>query len=329
MAFPVHRYRRLRLSESLRTMVRETSLAPSDFIAPIFVVPGEGVRQPVNSMPGIDRVSPELAAKDAAELARLGVLSVILFGIPEGKDAAGSSSADPDGPVCRAVRAIKSETPHTVVMTDVCLCEYTDHGHCGILKGEGTAQTVDNDPTLEVLANEALAHARAGADVVAPSDMMDGRVSAIRAALDREGFQDVALLSYAAKYASGFYGPFREAAESTPSFGDRRSYQMDPANVREAVKEVLSDVAEGADLVMVKPALSYLDVVRAVKEATHVPLATYNVSGEYAMVKAAAANGWIDGRRVTLEVLTSMRRAGADLILTYHAKEAAEWLSVL
>jgi porphobilinogen synthase len=323
MSFPLHRYRRLRRSESLRTIVRETSLAPSDFIAPLFVVPGAGVRQPVLSMPGVDRVSPELAAKDAKSLASLGVLSVILFGIPEEKDAKGTSSADPEGPVCRAVRAIKAESPKTVVMTDVCLCEYTDHGHCGVIAHD----TVDNDATLPILAAEALAHAKAGADVVAPSDMMDGRVGAIRAALDKSGYRDVALLAYAAKYASGFYGPFREAAESTPSFGDRRAYQMDPANVREAIKEVLSDVEEGADLVMVKPALSYLDVVRAAKEATNVPVACYNVSGEYAMVKAAAANGWIDGKRVTLEILTSMKRAGADLILTYHAKEAAEWLA--
>ncbi len=322
MSFPLHRYRRLRRSESLRTLVRETSLAPSDFIAPLFVVPGRGVRQPVPSMPGIDRVSPDLAAKDVKALASLGVLSVILFGIPEDKDAVGTSSADNEGPVCQAVRAIKAENPATVVMTDVCLCEYTDHGHCGVIAHDA----VDNDATLPLLAAEALAHAKAGADVVAPSDMMDGRVGAIRVALDGAGYRDVALLAYAAKYASGFYGPFREAAESTPSFGDRRAYQMDPANVREAVKEVLSDVEEGADLVMVKPALSYLDVVRAAKEATLVPLACYNVSGEYAMVKAAAANGWIDGKRVTLEILTSMKRAGADLILTYHAKEAAQWI---
>jgi porphobilinogen synthase len=322
MSFPVHRFRRLRRSETLRALVRETSLAPSNFIAPLFVVPGSGVRQPVASMPGIDRVSPDLAAKDTAALASLGILSVILFGIPNRKDATGTSGADPEGPVCLAVRAIKAASPATVVVTDVCLCEYTDHGHCGALSGE----TVDNDATLPLLAAQALAHAEAGADVVAPSDMMDGRVGAIRAKLDGEGFRDVALLAYAAKYASGFYGPFREAAESAPAFGDRRSYQMDPANVREAVKEVLSDVEEGADLVMIKPALSYLDVVRAAREATNVPLACYNVSGEYAMVKAAAANGWIDGKRVTLEILTSMRRAGADLILTYHAKEAAEWL---
>ncbi|MGE5345001.1 MAG: porphobilinogen synthase, partial [Acidithiobacillales bacterium] len=251
MTFPTHRYRRLRLSEPLREMVRETSLAPSDFIAPLFVVPGEGVRQPVPSMPGIDRTSPELAAKASKELFALGVRSVILFGIPDTKDARGTSSADPEGPVCRAVRAIKAESPGTVVMTDICLCEYTDHGHCGVLKGE----SVDNDPTLEILAAEALAHAKAGADLVAPSDMMDGRVAAIRRKLDESGLTNVPILSYAAKYASGFYGPFREAAESTPAFGDRRAYQMDPANVREAVKEVLSDIEEGADLVMVKPAM--------------------------------------------------------------------------
>jgi len=323
MSFPLHRYRRLRLSESLREMVRETTLSPSDFIAPLFVVPGAGVRQPVLSMPGVDRTSPDLAGKDAKELFSLGVKSVILFGIPDRKDARGTPSADPEGPVCQAVKAIKAESPGTVVMTDICLCEYTDHGHCGVLKGE----YVDNDPTLEILAAEAVAHAKAGADVVAPSDMMDGRVAAIRRTLDANGFTNVPILAYAAKYASGFYGPFRDAAESAPSFGDRRAYQMDPANVREAVKEVLSDIEEGADLVMVKPAMAYLDVVRAVKEATNVPLAAYNVSGEYAMVKAAERNGWIDGKRVTLEILTSIRRAGADLILTYHAKEASQWLS--
>jgi porphobilinogen synthase len=323
MSFPLHRYRRLRLNASLREMVRETTLSPSDFIAPLFVVPGQGLRQPVPSMPGVDRTSADLAGKDAKGLFALGVKSVILFGIPDRKDARGTSSADPEGPVCQAVKAIKSESPGTVVMTDICLCEYTDHGHCGVLKGED----VDNDPTLEILADEALAHAKAGADVVAPSDMMDGRVGAIRKKLDASGFQNVPILAYAAKYSSGFYGPFRDAAESAPSFGDRRAYQMDPANVREAVKEVLSDIEEGADLVMVKPAMTYLDVVRAVKEATRVPVAAYNVSGEYAMVKAAERNGWIDGKRVTLEILTSIRRAGADLILTYHAKEAAAWLA--
>ena len=323
MSFPLHRYRRLRLTESLREMVRETTLSPSDFIAPLFVVPGKGVRQAVPSMPGVDRTSADLAGKDAKELFSLGVKSVILFGIPDRKDARGTTSADPEGPVCQAVKAIKAESPGTVVMTDICLCEYTDHGHCGVLKGE----YVDNDPTLEILAAEAVAHAKAGADVVAPSDMMDGRVAAIRRTLDANGFTNVPILAYAAKYASGFYGPFRDAAESAPSFGDRRAYQMDPANVREAVKEVLSDIEEGADLVMVKPAMAYLDVVRAVKEATNVPLAAYNVSGEYSMVKAAERNGWIDGKRVTLEILTSIRRAGADLILTYHAKEASQWLS--
>jgi porphobilinogen synthase len=323
MSFPTHRYRRLRHTPSLRDMVRETSLDPADFIAPLFVVPGAGVRQAIPSMPGVDRTSVDVAAVDAAGLWALGVKSVILFGIPAEKDAVGTSSRDPEGPVCGAVRAIKAECPGMVVMTDVCLCEYTDHGHCGVLGGE----YVENDPTLSILAEEALAHARAGADVVAPSDMMDGRVAAIRSALDGAGFVNVPVLAYAAKYASGFYGPFRDAAESTPSFGDRRQYQMDPANVREAIKEALSDIEEGADLVMVKPAMTYLDVVRAVKEATNVPVAAYNVSGEYAMVKAAGRNGWIDEKRVTLEILTSIRRAGADLILTYHAKEAAEWLA--
>jgi porphobilinogen synthase len=322
MSFPTHRYRRLRLTDSLREMVRETTLSPSDFIAPLFVVPGAGVRQAVPSMPGVDRTSADLAGKDAKALFDLGVKSVILFGIPDDKDPMGTSSTDPNGPVCSAVKAIKTESPKTVVMTDVCMCEYTSHGHCGALKGE----YVDNDATLKLLAAEALAHARAGADVVAPSDMMDGRIAAIRQALDADGFLNVPILAYSAKYASGFYGPFRDAAESTPSFGDRRSYQMDPANVREAVKEILSDVEEGADMVMVKPAMTYLDIVRAAKEVTNVPVAAYNVSGEYAMVKAAAQNGWIDGQRVTLEILTSIRRAGADLILTYHAKEASEWL---
>ena len=322
MSFPTHRYRRLRHTPALRDMVRETTLDPADFVAPLFVVPGAGVREPISSMPGVDRTSVDLAAKDAAVLWGLGVRSVILFGIPAEKDALGTSSADPEGPVCRAVKAIKSESPGMVVMTDVCLCEYTDHGHCGALSGE----YVENDPTLAILAREALAHARAGADVVAPSDMMDGRIAAIRSALDGEGFVNVPVLAYAAKYASGFYGPFRDAADSAPAFGDRRQYQMDPANVREAVKEVLSDVEEGADMVMVKPAMAYLDVVRAVKEATNVPVAAYNVSGEYAMVKAAGRNGWIDEKRVTLEILTSIRRAGADLILTYHAKEASQWL---
>jgi porphobilinogen synthase len=323
MTFPIHRYRRLRITESLRDMVRETSLDPADFIAPLFVVPGEGVRQPVPSMPGVDRYSPELAAKETKALYDLGVKSVILFGIPNDKDARGTSSRDPEGPVCRAIRAIKSESPKTMVMTDICLCEYTDHGHCGVLDGE----YVVNDATLPILVEEALAHVRAGADVVAPSDMMDGRIAALRAGLDRDGYVNVPIMAYSAKYASGFYGPFRDAAESAPAFGDRRQYQMDPANVREAVKEILSDVEEGADIVMVKPALSYMDVIRAAKEATNVPLSCYNVSGEYAMVKAAAQNGWIDGKRVTLEILTSLKRAGADLILTYHAHEAAEWLN--
>ncbi len=323
MSFPRHRYRRLRYLEPLRDMVRETQLDPADFIAPLFVVPGEAVSQPIPSMPGINRLSADLTRKEARSLWDLGVKSVILFGIPAQKDATGTSSLDPEGPVCQAVRAIKAESPRTVVITDICLCEYTNHGHCGVLSG----QTVDNDPTLEILAREALTHVQAGADIVAPSDMMDGRISAIRDLLDKEGFTHIPILSYAAKYASGFYGPFREAAESAPAFGDRRSYQMDPANVREALKEIQSDIDEGADMVMVKPAMAYLDVVRAAKEATNVPLSAYNVSGEYAMVKAAGRNGWIDEKRVALEILTSIKRAGADLILTYHAREASEWLA--
>src|SRR5512141_2821926 len=322
MAFPLHRYRRLRLTESLRTMVRETTLDPADFIAPMFVVPGEGVRQPVPSMPGVDRVSPDLAAKDAAELAARGVLSVILFGIPDHKDAVGTSSSDLTGPVCRAVGTIKRASPATVVMTDVCLCEYTDHGHCGVI----VDKAVDNDATLPILAAEALAHAKAGADVVAPSDMMDGRVRAIRDALDDVGSESAPVLAYSAKYASAFYGPFREAADSTPSFGDRRGYQMDPGNGDEALREGLQDVEEGADLVMVKPALPYLDVIRRVKDATRMPVVAYNVSGEYAMVKAAAAAGYLDERAAVLEALTSIRRAGADIVITYHAKDAAGWL---
>jgi porphobilinogen synthase len=304
MAFPRQRPRRLRSSETLRAMVRETTLSPSDFILPLFAMPGRDERREVPSMPG-----------------------VILFGLPEHKDAIGSSGWDAEGPVARSVHAIKDALPQLVVITDVCMCEYTDHGHCGQLgkRRDGSVE-VDNDATLELLAREALCHARAGADIVAPSDMMDGRVGAIRQALDGEGFADVAILSYAAKYASGFYGPFREAADSTPKLGDRRGYQMDPANVREALKEVRLDLEEGADLVMVKPALSYLDVIARVRELTDAPLAAYNVSGEYAMVKAAGRAGWIDETRVMLEILTSIKRAGADLILTYHAIEAARAL---
>ena len=304
-------------------MVRETDLRPSDFIYPLFVVEGRGVRKPVPSMPGIDNLSVDLAVEEAKRARAVGVPSVILFGIPGHKDPRGSGAWAEDGIVQKALRALKESVPELQLIADVCLCEYTDHGHCGVIQGG----EVDNDQSLPLLAQMAVSCARAGADIVAPSDMMDGRVAAIRTALDGAGLSRIPILSYAAKYASGFYGPFREAAQSTPQFGDRRGYQMDPGNVREALKEVALDLDEGADLVMVKPALSYLDVVSRVKERFDVPVAAYNVSGEYAMVKAAAANGWIDGERVMMEVLTSIKRAGADLILTYHAVEAAELLN--
>jgi porphobilinogen synthase len=323
MAFPIDRPRRLRRTAALRGLVRETQLDAGDFVYPLFVQHGSGIREPVASMPGVFRFSVDTVVAEAEAALREGVPAVILFGIPEKKDARGSAAHDDQGEVPRAVRALKAKLPELVVMTDVCLCEYTDHGHCGVLAGH----EVDNDPTLEVLAAEALCHARAGADVVAPSDMMDGRVAAIRAMLDGAGFANLPILSYAAKYASGYYGPFREAAESTPSFGDRRSYQMDPANGREALREVELDLAEGADMVMVKPALAYLDVIRAVRERVNVPVVAYNVSGEYAMVKAAAERGWVDGDRVMMENLIAIKRAGADLILTYHAREAARLLA--
>ena len=323
MAYPIHRPRRLRRTEALRRMVRETELRPSDFIYPLFVVEGRGVRTPVPSMPGIDNLSVDLAVEEAKRARAVGVPSVILFGIPGHKDPRGSGAWAEDGIVQKALRALKDSVPELQLIADICLCEYTDHGHCGVIHGG----EVDNDQSLPLLAQMAVSCARAGADIVAPSDMMDGRVAAIRTALDGAGLSRTPILSYAAKYASGFYGPFREAAQSTPQFGDRRGYQMDPGNVREALKEVALDLEEGADLVMVKPALSYLDVIARVKERFDVPVAAYNVSGEYAMVKAAAANGWIDGQRVMMEVLTSIRRAGADLILTYHAVEAAELLN--
>ncbi|MFN7956236.1 MAG: porphobilinogen synthase [bacterium] len=322
MAFPIHRPRRLRRTSALRDLVRETQLDPADFVYPLFVQHGSGLCEPVPSMPGVNRFSVDTLVEEARGAFAEGVPAVILFGIPERKDARGSEAYDDQGIVALAVRALKSALPELVVMTDVCLCEYTSHGHCGVLAGE----SVDNDPTLELLAREAVCHARAGADVVAPSDMMDGRVGAIRAALDREGFHEVPILSYAAKYASGYYGPFRDAADSTPAFGDRRSYQMDPGNGREALREVDLDLAEGADMVMVKPALAYLDVIRAVRERVNVPVAAYNVSGEYSLVKAAAQQGWVDGDRVMMENLTAIKRAGADLILTYHAREAARIL---
>ncbi|MBX5480389.1 MAG: porphobilinogen synthase [Myxococcaceae bacterium] len=323
MSFPTHRPRRLRRNETLRRMVRETVLQPSDFIYPLFVVEGRGVKKPVSAMPGVFNLSVELAVEEARQAWALGVPSVILFGIPDHKDATGSAAWAKDGIVQKAIRAIKDAIPELQVMADVCLCEYTDHGHCGVIvDGE-----VHNDQTLPLLTQMAVSCAQAGADVIAPSDMMDGRIGAIRKGLDESGFSSVPILSYAAKYASGFYGPFREAAQSAPRFGDRRGYQMDPANVREALKEVQLDLDEGADMVMVKPALSYLDVIRAVRERFDVPLAAYNVSGEYAMVRAAAQHGWIDYERVMLEVLTSIRRAGADLILTYHALDAARLLN--
>jgi porphobilinogen synthase len=323
MAFPIHRPRRLRRTEALRRMVRETELRPSDFIYPLFVVEGRGVRKPVPSMPGIDNLSVDLAVEEAKRARAVGIPSVILFGIPGHKDPRGTGAWAEDGIVQKALRALKESVPELQLVADVCLCEYTDHGHCGVIHGG----EVDNDQSLPLLSQMAVSCARAGADIVAPSDMMDGRVAAIRSALDGAGQSSTPILAYAAKYASGFYGPFREAAQSTPQFGDRRGYQMDPGNVREALKEVALDLDEGADLVMVKPALSYLDVITRVKERFDVPVAAYNVSGEYAMVKAAAANGWIDGQRVMMEVLTSIKRAGADLILTYHAVEAAELLN--
>jgi porphobilinogen synthase len=322
MTFPTHRPRRLRRSAALREMVRETSLAPSDFIYPLFVVEGRDVRRPVSSMPGVFNLSVEQAVAEAKRAHALGVRSVILFGIPDAKDARGSGAWARDGIVQRALTEIKSAVPELQLIADVCLCEYTDHGHCGVIEGGHVA----NDSTLPLLAQMAVSCAQAGADIIAPSDMMDGRVAAIRRALDEVRLTDTPILSYAVKYASGFYGPFREAAQSAPQFGDRRGYQMDPANAREGLKEAALDLEEGADMIMVKPALSYLDVIHRVKERFDVPVAAYNVSGEYAMVKAAAQNGWIDGDRVMLEVLTSIKRAGADLILTYHALEASELL---
>jgi len=307
-------------------MVRETRLTPAQLVLPLFVRGGTGEKRPIATMPGVFQSSVDVLVAQAREAWSLGVPSVLLFGIPESKDALGSSGWDADGPVPRAVAALKDALPELVVITDVCMCEYTDHGHCGPLHTRRGRTDVDNDATLELLAKEALCHALAGADVVAPSDMMDGRIGAIRAALDDEGFSDVAILSYAAKFASAFYGPFRDAAESAPKEGDRRGYQMDPANRREALREVRLDLEEGADMVMVKPALPYLDVLARVRAATSLPLGAYNVSGEYAMIKAAAAAGMIDEKRATLEALTSIRRAGADFILTYHAIDAARWL---
>ncbi len=323
MQFPAYRPRRLRRNETLRQLIRETTLTPGNLIYPLFVGPGTNVVRPISSMPGIAQLSVDRAVLECREAAALGIPAVILFGIPENKDPVGSEAYIGDGVVQQAIKAIKQAVPTLLVVTDVCLCEYTDHGHCGVIK-DGA---VDNDSTLELLAKEALSHAQAGADIIAPSDMMDGRVGAIRRALDNNGFDQIAIMAYAAKYASGFYGPFREAAESTPQFGDRRSYQMDPANADEALREVALDIQEGADIIMVKPALAYLDIIYRVKQKFGYPVAAYNVSGEYSMIKAAGINGWIDEERIMLEVLFSIRRAGADMILTYFAKQLARALA--
>lgn len=321
--FPYQRPRRLRKNRTIRRMVSETALTPDDFIYPLFVTYGKNVRKALKSMPGCYQESVDMAVRHAKEVYALGIPAIILFGIPEHKDETGSSAFDPHGVVQKAIRVIKNKVPELYVITDVCMCEYTSHGHCGIVK-DGD---VLNDPTLQLLAKEAVSHAKAGADMVAPSDMMDNRVEAIRIALDEEGFPEVPIMSYAAKYASAFYGPFREAAESTPQFGDRRTYQMDPANRREALKEVALDIEEGADIVMVKPAMTYLDIISDVKESFDVPVAAYNVSGEYSCIKAAGRLGWIDEERAMMELLTSIKRAGADLILTYFAKDAAKLLN--
>ena len=316
------RPRRMRINENVRAMVRETNISVKDFVYPIFVVPGENIKEEIPSMPGCYHLSVDKAVELAREISALGIPSVEVFGLPEYKDPIGSSAWDMTSPVQRAIQAIKAKVPELVIVGDVCLCQYTDHGHCGELCGH----YVDNDATLKHLQKVAVSQAEAGADMIAPSDMMDGRVAAIRQALDDKGFINTSIMSYAVKYASGYYGPFRDAADSAPQFGDRRAYQMDPANSREAMKEVELDLAEGADIIMVKPALAYLDVVRQVRDSINRPVAVYNVSGEYAMVKAAAANGWIDEKRIVLETLTSMKRAGADIIITYHAIDAAKWL---
>lgn len=322
MSVPFIRPRRLRASEGIRRLVRETSLSTADFVYPLFVVPGKNVRNEISSLPGIYYLSPDMAVKEAEAAYSLGIPAVMVFGLPEYKDERGSSAWDMNSPVQQAISKIKAAIPGLVVMSDVCLCEYTTHGHCGMPHGE----KIDNDSTLPLLAQTALSHVMAGADMVAPSDMMDGRVQAIRNKLDENGFEDISIMSYAVKYASAYYGPFREAADSAPQFGDRRSYQMDPANAREAIKEAELDLVEGADIIMVKPALAYLDIVRQVRDSFSVPVAAYNVSGEYAMVKAAAAQGWIDEKRIVLESLLGMKRAGADIIITYHAPDAARWL---
>lgn len=322
MYYPSYRMRRLRRTAAIRDLVRETKLQLDDLVYPLFVIAGENIKNPIASMPGCYQLSIGNVLSEVREIVRLGIKAVLLFGIPAHKDPAASGAYDPEGVVQMAVRAIKDEFPELVIITDVCLCEYTDHGHCGVVQ-EGE---VVNDVTLELLAKMAITHAESGADIVAPSDMMDGRVAAIRNALDDEGLTDTILLSYSSKFASAFYGPFREAAGSAPAFGDRTSYQMDPANLEEAVRESLLDIEEGADMIMVKPALPFLDVIHAVKQETKFPLAAYNVSGEYAMIKAAAANGWLDEQRAVLEAVTGIKRAGADLIITYHAKDIATWI---
>jgi porphobilinogen synthase len=339
MSFPTTRPRRLRATPVLRHMVRETTLATDDFIYPMFVVHGQEVRREIKSMPGVHQLSVDQAVAEAREAAGLGIPSIVLFGVPAVKDAVGSENFSDEGIVQQATRAIKDALPGLIVIADVCMCEYTDHGHCGVIRDQkldirdqspisnSQSLIIDNDATLEILQKAAVSYARAGVDVVAPSGMMDGMVRAIRSALDAEGFVNVSILSYAIKYASAFYGPFREAAEGAPKFGDRKTHQMDPANAREALRELALDIEEGADMVMVKPALPYLDIIRQVRDACHLPLAAYNVSGEYAMIKAASANGWLNEPAVVLELLTGIKRAGADLILTYHAKDAARWLA--
>ncbi len=322
MYYPSYRMRRLRRTPAIRDLVRETRLQLDDLVYPLFVIAGENIKNPISSMPGCYQLSIGNVLPEVREIVQLGIKAILLFGIPAHKDAAATGAYDHEGIVQMAIRAIKDEFPELVIITDVCLCEYTDHGHCGVVQ-EGE---VLNDVTLELLSKMAVTHAESGADIVAPSDMMDGRVAAIRNALDDDGFTDTILLSYSSKFASAFYGPFREAAESAPAFGDRKTYQMDPANGEEAVREALLDIEEGADMIMVKPAIPFLDVIHAVKQETKFPLAAYNVSGEYAMIKAAAANGWLDEQRAVLEAITGIKRAGADLIITYHAKDLATWL---
>lgn len=324
MAFPVTRMRRLRANETIRRMVRETSLSINDLIYPLFIIHGKDQRNPIGSMPGIFQWSHDRLPEEIDEIKRLAIPAVLLFGIPDHKDALGSSAWEEHGVVQDGIKIIKDIYPELIVITDVCMCEYTDHGHCGLLNSDGY---VNNDATLDLLAKEALSHVEAGCDMVAPSDMMDGRVGYIRRHLDNNGYENTPIMSYAAKYASGFYGPFRDAAGSTPGFGDRKSYQMDPANAREALREAVLDVEEGADIIMVKPALAYLDIIREVRDNIKLPVAAYNVSGEYSMIKAAAAQGWLDEERITMEVLTSIKRAGADMIITYSAKDAARVLS--